>query len=255
MVSRLGRAAAVHAQCALSQYRDGTDDAGLPTHGCLKHRLDLDTAARDFDNDGWIDIFITNGIMRDAMNSDMTNYADTVLKPGTPEFINFWKEKPMRKEKHVAFRNTGHLKFEKVGDKWGLDREGVTFGAATADFDNDGDLDLVMNNADVPAGVYRNRSTEGHVARVRLSEPQQSMGARRHRTRHPARRPAPHPLRDGDPRTPLGQRAGGAFRARRAGPDRRTEHRLAERASADVRRPAGGQAIPRHRRRQHPDSA
>ena len=122
----------------------------------------------DFDNDGWIDIFITNGIMRDAMNSDMTNYADTVLKPGTPEFVNFWKEQPMRKEKNVAFRNTGHLKFEKVGDKWGLDREGVTFGAATADFDNDGDLDLVMNNADVPAGVYRNRSTEGHVARVRL---------------------------------------------------------------------------------------
>ena len=74
----------------------------------------------------------------------------------------------MRKEKNGAFRNTGNLKFEPAGDRWGLDREGVSFGAATADFDNDGDLDLVVNNADVPASVYRNRSVDGHVAKVRL---------------------------------------------------------------------------------------
>ena len=122
----------------------------------------------DYDNDGWTDLFITNGIVRDAMHSDMTDYADNVLKPGTPEFVKFWKEQPMRKEKNAAFRNTGKLKFESAGAAWGLDREGVSFGAATADFDNDGDLDLVVNNADVPVGLYRNRSVDGHVARVRL---------------------------------------------------------------------------------------
>ena len=123
----------------------------------------------DFDNDGWLDLFITNGIMRDAMHSDMTDYADNVLKPGTPEFVKFWKEQPMRKEKNAAFRNTGALKFENVGAAWGLDREGVSFGAATADFDNDGDLDLVVSNADVPASVYQNNSVAGHVAKVRLT--------------------------------------------------------------------------------------
>ena len=68
----------------------------------------------------------------------------------------------------MALRNLGDLKFEDVGAAWGLNRVGVSFGAATADFDNDGDLDLVVNNADVPLSIYRNSRDTGHRVRIRL---------------------------------------------------------------------------------------
>ena len=121
----------------------------------------------DYDNDGHADVFITNGVLRDMMNSDLTQEADKKFGAGTPEIAKFWREQPVRKEKNLAFRNTGDLKFEKCAAEWGLDREGVTFGAATADFDHDGALDLVVANLDVPAGVYRNRAG-GNALEVRL---------------------------------------------------------------------------------------
>lgn len=121
----------------------------------------------DFDNDGWVDVFLTNGVVRDMMNSDLTQQADRQFAPGSPEMAAFWRSQPMRKEKNLAFRNAGELKFESVGAAWGLDREGVSFGAATADFDDDGALDLVVANLDVPVGLYRNRSG-GRSLQVRL---------------------------------------------------------------------------------------
>lgn len=121
----------------------------------------------DYDNDGHADVFITNGVLRDMMNSDLTQEADKKFGARTAEIAKFWREQPVRKEKNIAFRNTGDLKFEKCAAEWGLDREGVTFGAATADFDNDGALDLVVANLDVPAGVYRNRAA-GNAIEVRL---------------------------------------------------------------------------------------
>ncbi len=121
----------------------------------------------DYDNDGWVDVFITNGILRDMMNSDLTREADTKFKDSPAALGKFWHGQPMRKEKNLAFRNAHDLKFEKCAAEWGLDREGVTFGAATADFDNDGALDLVVANLDVPAGLYRNRAA-GNALEVRL---------------------------------------------------------------------------------------
>ena len=121
----------------------------------------------DYDNDGWTDVFITNGVLRDMMNSDLTQQADRQFGAGTPEIAAFWRAQPVRKEKNLAFRNAGDLKFEPSGGAWGLDREGVSFGAATADFDNDGALDLVVANLDTPAGLYRNRAS-GRALQVRL---------------------------------------------------------------------------------------
>jgi enediyne biosynthesis protein E4 len=122
----------------------------------------------DFDNDGRADLYVTNGIVRDMMNADLTDHADSNFTPGSAEWAQFWAEQSMRPEPNVALRNLGDLRFEDVSAAWGLDRNGVSFGAATADFDNDGDLDLVVSNADAPVSVYRNGCDTGHRARIRL---------------------------------------------------------------------------------------
>lgn len=122
----------------------------------------------DFDQDGLADVFITNGIMRDNMNSDLTRFANQHLKAGTPEYVKFWIEKPMHKEDNLAFRNLGDLKFKSVGPDWGLQYNSVSFGAATADFDNDGDPDLVVTNSGEPVSLYRNDSSDHHRIAVQL---------------------------------------------------------------------------------------
>jgi hypothetical protein len=122
----------------------------------------------DFDNDGRVDLFITNGISRDTMNSDLGMYADSAFPPNSLAWARFWAQQPMFKERNIALKNLADLKFEDVGRPWGLDRLGVSLGAATADFDNDGDLDLAVVNADVPLSIYRNTSDAGGRARIRL---------------------------------------------------------------------------------------
>ncbi|MEZ5324684.1 MAG: VCBS repeat-containing protein [Verrucomicrobiales bacterium] len=121
----------------------------------------------DYDSDGRIDLFVTNGILRDSMNSDLSAFAAQKFQPGSDEWANFWASQPLFKEQNLAYRNDGDLKFTNVSARWGLNHTGVSFGAATADFDGDGDLDLVVNNAEEPATVYRNETT-GNRIRVRL---------------------------------------------------------------------------------------
>lgn len=67
----------------------------------------------------------------------------------------------------MAFRNGGHLNFEDRSESWGFDQLGISHGMALGDLDNDGDLDLVVNNLNGATGVYRNEATGGRVA-VRL---------------------------------------------------------------------------------------
>ncbi len=122
----------------------------------------------DFDNDGWQDVFVANGMLRDVQNGDLGMYADRTYRPGSPEWSGFWASQALQRETNMVFRNVGGLHFEHAEDAWGLNRLGVSFGCATADFDNDGRLDLVVNNADAPLSIYRNRGASGHSVRVRL---------------------------------------------------------------------------------------
>ncbi len=115
----------------------------------------------DFDNNGWKDVFITNGYRKDITNLDYINYSNYNQLFGT---LDAKKEKAVEDLSQIPdvplsnyiFKNTGELNFENVSSDWGINQPSFSNGAAYADLDNDGDLDLVVNNIDAPASIYEN---------------------------------------------------------------------------------------------------
>lgn len=115
----------------------------------------------DFDNDGWVDLFVANGMSRDYVNADLLG---TMRERGH----HGWKDKPVLREANLAFRNLGDLRFASVGPAWGLDQMSASFGAAVADLDRDGDLDLIVTSLGEPVALYRNDEPSGHRVLLRL---------------------------------------------------------------------------------------
>jgi len=112
----------------------------------------------DLDGDGWKDIFIGNGILRRPNDLDYLKYTANRQVQQSNSDLDIAAKMPGGLVPNYAFRNKGDLTFESVAALWGLDLSGCTNGAAYADLDGDGDLDLVTNNLNAPAAIFENRS-------------------------------------------------------------------------------------------------
>jgi hypothetical protein len=118
----------------------------------------------DLDNDTYKDLFISNGIPHDLTNMDYSALWITIMKknPGIDfEVLRTILMKDLNargnvKKPNVVFRNSGGYVFDNVSDKWGMTQPSYSTSAVFSDFDNDGDLDLVLNNLNDPAAVYQN---------------------------------------------------------------------------------------------------
>ena len=120
----------------------------------------------DMNNDGFNDIFVCNGVNRDVTDLDFMNffadeaYHKMVMTGEKKEVDQVVKEIPRTPIPNSVFRNEGNLKFSEVASSWGMAQPSFSNGAAYADLDNDGDLDLIVNNENGPSFTYRNNSRE-----------------------------------------------------------------------------------------------
>jgi hypothetical protein len=125
----------------------------------------------DVDLDGYEDLLVPNGFERDNMNVDVQNQinrANAANRGALPaEALALRKMFPRLATPNLAFRNRGDLRFQEVSREWGFDTPVISQGMCLADLDNDGDLDVVVNNLNDGAGLYRNNSAAPRIA-VRL---------------------------------------------------------------------------------------
>lgn len=121
----------------------------------------------DFDNDGLKDLFVTNGLLREIRNtdalvnvkdyiSDVTEQGRLLTRADLDTLLGFY---PARKVSNYIYKNTDGISFDNKSVEWGMDKNVLSMGACYADLDNDGDLDIILNNLNARASVYENVSS------------------------------------------------------------------------------------------------
>lgn len=137
-----------------ARYAEGAFLAGLAASGWT-----WSPRFEDLDEDGRVDLHITNGMVRDFLDQDLISQMANLPFDQRRRLV---LAAPELREPNRAYRNLGNLRFEEVGTQWGLALDGISFGSAFGDLDGDGDLDLVVANYQDNPTVYRNNSSENH---------------------------------------------------------------------------------------------
>ena len=144
----------------------------------------------DFDNDGHKEIFVSNGIYKDVTDQDFIAYIGsdkailTAMRKESIDFQELVDRMPSTRLSNYLFKRNSSLSYKNVSADWGLDEPSFSNGAAYGDLDNDGDLDLVVNNVNQEAFVYRNnteQSTKNNYLKLSFRGPKQNrfgVGAR-----------------------------------------------------------------------------
>lgn len=127
----------------------------------------------DFDNDGWKDLYVTNGIRRDVNNKDfynqhreffnkMENDPNYKNKEEEVKLLDYLEKMPSEKLANYLFQNRQDQGFENRNTEWGLEEKTFSNGVVYSDLDNDGDLDIVVNNLEDFASIYRNNTNNSN---------------------------------------------------------------------------------------------
>ncbi|MBN1789339.1 MAG: VCBS repeat-containing protein [Bacteroidales bacterium] len=118
----------------------------------------------DLDNDGLKDLFVANGIYKDLTDQDYIQYFSnrdmvlTIIRGNNVDYKTLIDAIPSVKIPNYAFKNLGDLRFRNMADSWGLAEPSFSNGSVYGDLDNDGDLDLVVSNVNMPMFIYRNET-------------------------------------------------------------------------------------------------
>jgi enediyne biosynthesis protein E4 len=118
----------------------------------------------DFDNDGWKDLLITNGYLRDYTNLDFLRSMDMFVQQNQrmkrEDVLLLVNQMPETELRNYIFKNNGNATFTQINEAWGITETSYTNGAIYVDLDNDGDLDIVTNNINKTAFIYENKSID-----------------------------------------------------------------------------------------------
>lgn len=154
------------------QLNNGAVGKGLPTFSDVGQLVGMEATdwswsplLADFDNDGDRDILITNGYPKDVTNLDFSSYSKDASMFGTKKtkssaMIQAVNELTAVDKPDFLFQNNGNLVFTNVATEWGFTEHAISHGAAYADLDNDGDLDLLMNSMNSEALLYENHTQD-----------------------------------------------------------------------------------------------
>lgn len=127
----------------------------------------------DVDNDGFKDIVISNGVKKDVRNNDFLTGLYKELETKSQDFFEMSKKAPSNPLPNYIYKNKNGYEFENVTKKWSFDLPSFSNGISYADLDNDGDLDLVINNIDSPASIYKNKAT-GNFLKIEFDGPEKN---------------------------------------------------------------------------------